>query len=129
MCEQGNLDEALAEARSAIRLKADLSGSHISLGKVLHRRGQFKEAESQYREAIRLDPFDVWAQISLSNLLISQGRFNEAILIPQKRLEQDPKDYKALGNRALCHHGLGRMAMARADQELAIALARPIPTC
>ena len=127
LCEQGNLDEALAEAHSAIRLKADLSGSHISLGKVLHRRGQFEESESQYREAIRLDPFDVWAQMSLSNLLLGQGKFSEAMVIPQKRLDQDPKDYKALSNRALCHHGLGRMAMARADLELAIALAPADP--
>jgi tetratricopeptide (TPR) repeat protein len=93
----------------------------------LYLKGQFEESRSQYREAIRLDLFNAFAQISLGNSFLSQGKFNEAMPIFQKRLDQDPEDYKALVGRAVCHRGQGRIAMARVDMEHAIDLARGDP--
>ena len=56
LTDQGKLEEAIAEYRTAIRLKPDYADAHTNLGAALNDQGKFAEAIPELREAIRLKP-------------------------------------------------------------------------
>ena len=56
--EQGKLDEAIAEYRTAIRLQPDDADAHTNLGIALRKQGKLDEAIAEYRAAIRLKSKD-----------------------------------------------------------------------
>ena len=56
MTSKGQLDEAIAECREAIRVKKDYAEAHNQLGIALYDKGQFDEAIAAYGEAIRINP-------------------------------------------------------------------------
>src|SRR5262249_14300942 len=51
---KGQLDEAIAAYREAIRLKKDDALAHSNLGHALHRKGQFREALAEVRRGHEL---------------------------------------------------------------------------
>ncbi len=121
------MDEAIAEANTAIRLAADLADGHYCLAKALGQKGQFEASFAQCREAIRLDPDNAIYQYDLGVSLTQQGKTNQAIAVFQKSIERDPKDYNAFKGRALCHQLEGRIPEALADLERAVTLAPDEP--
>jgi hypothetical protein len=54
LASQGRLDEALAEARTAVEMAPQRMQCHLTLAQVLAKRKQLPEARAEYREAIRL---------------------------------------------------------------------------
>ena len=55
---QGKLDEAIAEHRTALRLKPDYVWAHVCLGQAIKAQGKLDEAIAEFREALRLIPDD-----------------------------------------------------------------------
>ena len=53
---QGELDDAVAAYREAIRLKSDYAEAYFNLSTVLQEQERFDEAKEAYAEAIRLKP-------------------------------------------------------------------------
>ena len=49
--DQGKLEEAVAEFRTAIRLNPDYAEAHYNLGFALHSQGKLEEAVAEYRKA------------------------------------------------------------------------------
>ena len=66
---KGQLDEAIAGYREAIRLEPDYAEAHYNLGIALQDKGQLDEAIAAYREAIRLKPDSAEAHYNLGNAL------------------------------------------------------------
>ncbi len=56
--DHGELEEAIAEYRAAIRLVPEFCEAHNNLGSALQARGKLDEAIAEYRAAIRLKPDD-----------------------------------------------------------------------
>ena len=55
--QQGKLDEAIAEHRTAIRIQPDFANAHNTLGDILSDVKQdYAAAAAEFREAIRLQP-------------------------------------------------------------------------
>ncbi|MBE9095731.1 tetratricopeptide repeat protein [Tychonema sp. LEGE 07203] len=52
---QGNLDEAIAAYRKAIKLNPDCSATHNNLGDALAKTSKVDEASQAYRRAIELE--------------------------------------------------------------------------
>ena len=69
LAKKGQLDDAIAEYREAIRLKKDNLGAHGNLGNALLGKGQLDEAIAEYREVIRLKKDDALAHRHLGNTL------------------------------------------------------------
>jgi Flp pilus assembly protein TadD len=76
---KGELDEAIAEFRKALRLNKDLPQVHNNLGNALLGKGQLDEAIVEFREAVRLMKDSAEAHCSLGDALLRQGQFQEAV--------------------------------------------------
>jgi tetratricopeptide (TPR) repeat protein len=103
----GQLDEAIAAYREAIRLKKDDALAHYNLGNALRERGQWDEAIACYREAIRLKKDFALAHNNLGVALRHQGRLDEAIAAYREaiRLKKDYADAHCNLGLALCDKG------------------------
>jgi serine/threonine protein kinase len=138
---QGNVVDAIAEFREAIRLKPDNVEAHKNLGDALRARGELPGAIAEFREAIRLKPDNVEAHKNLGTMLRSQGdmagaiaEFREAIrLKPHLRTAPDVQRVVAEAiaefreairlkpDNAEAHKNLGTALRARGDVVGAIA--------
>ena len=67
------LEHALAELHESARYNADQPGSHLNLGLLALRSGDFAAAEKHYEAAIDLAPWFVPAWVNLADLKRSQG--------------------------------------------------------
>jgi Flp pilus assembly protein TadD len=77
---RGQLDEAIAEYREAIRLNKDDANPHISLGALLcDQKRDYDGAIAEFREVIRLQKDDAVAHFNLGNALYHKGQLDEAI--------------------------------------------------
>jgi tetratricopeptide (TPR) repeat protein len=70
---QDQLDQAIVEVQTALRLKPDSANGHISLGNLYAAQGQVDRAIAEYQTALRLKPNDYQAQKRL-NAIVSQQR-------------------------------------------------------
>jgi tetratricopeptide (TPR) repeat protein len=104
LVDKGQLQEAIAEYREAIRLKPDYAQAHNNLGFALLDKGQFEEAIAEYREAIRLKPDYAEAHYNLGNALMEKDHLEEASSEYRKAIELK-KDF------AEAHCNLGRILM------------------
>jgi protein O-mannosyl-transferase len=53
---QGNIDEALSQLETAVRMNPDSPENHFKLGNLLMIKGRVEEARHHFGEALRLDP-------------------------------------------------------------------------
>jgi len=114
---RGQIDEAIAELREAMRLDPADAEAHSNLGVALARRGRSDEAIDHYRQALSLDPRQTQAYSNLGNALLQQGRTDEAIVQFDAGLRMDPTDAQARTNRAGALFRAGRLDDAIADLE------------
>ena len=84
LSQQGKLDEAIAEYRTAIRLQPDLAVAHYNLGNALKDQGKLDEAIAEYRTAIRLQPDYAEAHCNLGIFLQQQGAYTEGLEMLRK---------------------------------------------
>jgi tetratricopeptide (TPR) repeat protein len=123
----GQLEEAIAEYREALRLKSDFETAHNNLGITLHDQGKFDEAIAEFREALRLKPDDAKAHHNLSLDLKAKGRLDDAIaeLREELRLEPDYADAHSDLGEAL--RDVGRLDEAIAECQEAVRLRKGLP--
>ena len=71
--------EAIAEYRTAIRIRPDYAIAHHNLGNVLAFQGNLEEAVAEYRTAIRIKPDLAEAHSTLADTLVQQGKLEEGV--------------------------------------------------
>jgi Tfp pilus assembly protein PilF len=86
----GDVDEAIAEYREALRLDEDFRGAHCNLGIALGAKWDLDGAIVEYRQALRLDNDD--AHYILGNALRDKGDVDGAIAEYREAI-QIKKDY------------------------------------
>jgi tetratricopeptide (TPR) repeat protein len=96
--KKGNLDEAIAKWREAIRLKPDYVKALNNLGVALRKQGKPEEAIAAYREAIRLKPDYAEAHYNLGLVFGKQEKFEEAITAYREAIRLKPDDVAAYFN-------------------------------
>jgi serine/threonine protein kinase/tetratricopeptide (TPR) repeat protein len=120
---KGQLDDAIAAYREAIKLKADFPEAYNYLGLALQAKGQTDDAIATYEEAIRLKDAAVssskekWCAVVHFNLGIShwmKGQKDRASASWQEAIRLD-KDY------ASAHYNLGCVLQAEKKPDEAIA--------
>jgi protein O-GlcNAc transferase len=115
--ELGNLDEAVAAYRQAIRLKPDLADAHSNLGVALYEQGKLDEAVVGYLQAIRIKPGYAEAHSNLGIALKDQGKLDEAVAAHRGAIAIKP-DY------AEAHSNLGDALKELGKLEEAVAACR-----
>ena len=86
----GQLIEAEAHSREAVRLDPNLADAWANLGAALRRTGQDTEAETSLRTALRLNPRHIDARCQLGSLFHRQGRLPEAVALLQETVRLAP---------------------------------------
>ena len=71
---EGDLDGAIAEYRTALRLDPNNVKAHYNLGNALWTKGDENGAIAEYRTALRLDPAHINAHNNLGTALHARGK-------------------------------------------------------
>jgi tetratricopeptide (TPR) repeat protein len=109
----GDLDAAIANYLTAIRIKPTCGDAHYNLGWIYQKRGKIKKAEKHYSYATRFWPDSVIAYNSLAEVLYQQGKIKEAAEVCRKGLVFIP-------DSSLLHFSLGLILHKQGHKEAAI---------
>jgi tetratricopeptide (TPR) repeat protein len=113
----GQLDDAIACYRRALKLDGNYAGVYDGLGAVLARQGRLEESIASFRKAIEVDPKFAAAYTNLGSALGRKGQVDEAIACFRKAIELNPTD-------ADVHCNLGIALRNRGDFRAALAALR-----
>jgi len=115
--------EAMQLARSAAGGSSDESWAAYQLGELFFNAGDYGRARGFYRDAKRLDPVSVLPAVGLAKVEGATGEVDRAIRILKRVTRRQPVgEYLVLLGDLL--GSAGRRAEARAQYELATAIAR-----
>jgi tetratricopeptide (TPR) repeat protein/predicted AlkP superfamily phosphohydrolase/phosphomutase len=98
---RGDLEQARAEAETALREEPANKQAHLILSGVAVREGDLRGAEAQLRKALEIDPAFALAHSKLGEALQKQGRDDEALAAFRKAVEiapLSPVELNAIGN-------------------------------
>jgi tetratricopeptide (TPR) repeat protein len=116
------LENAVAAARQAIRLKPDDAKAHFDLGNALYGQGKQSEGIAEYREAIRLRPDDALAHTNLGAALADQGKPAEAIAEYREAIRIKPDHAAAHNNLGMALYGQRKQSEGIAEYREAIRI-------
>ncbi len=105
--DQGQLRQAIAAYRKAIRLDADYWASHYDLGTIYLIEGQYEPAGEHFAEALRIKPEE--ADVLNKTALVHLGlrRPGEAIAALEKAVQLEPDNPTTLRNLSMAHLRFG----------------------
>ncbi|MEL6280714.1 MAG: hypothetical protein AAFR28_17790 [Pseudomonadota bacterium] len=113
----GEMEIALAEAQTALRLNPNYAHAALAVGNRLDLLGQTQEGVAQMVKALKLNPRDPtrWLYMGyLSRALLSLGDYSAAAEWSQEAVSLRPNDPNILYRHALCLAHLDRRAEAAA---------------
>jgi tetratricopeptide (TPR) repeat protein len=119
---QGQVDQAMAHYREALRLQPDCAGAHNNLGVALAKQGQVDQAMAHYREALRLQPDYAEAHNNLGLALAKQGQVDQAMAHYREALRLKPDYAEAQDNLGAALFSRGQVAEAMAHYREALRL-------
>jgi Flp pilus assembly protein TadD len=124
---RGQLDQAITEYRTALRLKPNLAAVRTNLGMVLRNQGRLAEAVAELREALRLSPDDYVTHLNLGAVLNEQGKQEEAIAEHREALRLRPDHFGPHFNLGNTLRNLGKLEEAIAEYRAALRLEAGYP--
>jgi eukaryotic-like serine/threonine-protein kinase len=110
---KGDIDGAIAEFRTAIRLQPNAAAAHSNLGAALKAKGNLDDAIAEWRVALSLAPELAAAHANLGGALQEKGDVLAAIAEYRTAIRLQP-------DMALAHNLLGDALQTRGDIEEAI---------
>jgi tetratricopeptide (TPR) repeat protein len=117
---KGDLDNAIAELREAVRLDPKYTFAHNQLGIVLDEKGNPDEAIAAFQAALQLDAKFPEAHCNLGVALTNKGDLDRAIAELREALRLHGKPVWAY-NVALTHNNLGWALQSKGDLDGAMA--------
>lgn len=105
----GDVDRAIAELETAIRLRPAFPIAHNNLGNLYAMRGRPAEAAAQYEWALRSDPRYARGHNGLATLAMHAGRLDEALAHLREAVALDPALDEARRNLGLVLHARGEL--------------------
>ena len=118
----GNLTNAEASFREAIRLKKDFAVATAGLGLVLNEQGKLKESQTMLTRAVQLDPRSPRSHYFLGLNLQRQGNNRRAVEAYREAIVLKPDYAEAFNNYGNSLTSLGRFdeAIAAFDKSLSL---------
>ena len=126
--ERGQIDEAVAQYRRAVKLEPNYELAHYNLGLVLAGREQVEEAIAQFQKALEIKPDHVAALNNLAWILATypDARFRDgrrAVTLAQRARELSSSDANTLDTLAAACAEAGRFGEAVQTAHRALDLA------
>ncbi len=122
LAERGELDEAIALFRRALRYDPNLAEAHSNLGNALRHQGKFEEAVERLRRAIAIQPEYAEAHHNLGIVFARQQQHEKAIASFRTAIEHKPDFAIAWNSLGLSQAGLGSFAEAEASFRKALEI-------
>src|SRR5262249_694658 len=128
---QGKLDEAIAEYRSAIRLKPNFADAYLGIGEILEVQGKGDEAIAEYRFAARLQPDSSYAHHCITRALLRKSdriapERSEALEHARQATALSPNDGTFCATLALAEHRAGHWAESVVAADRSVALMKGV---
>jgi tetratricopeptide (TPR) repeat protein len=98
LLEQGNVDAAMAQFRTALQLEPGLAENHANMGNALSQKGQIGEAITEYEKALAIEPALAEVHFNLGNALRQGERIVDTIAHYREALELKPDYAEAHSN-------------------------------
>ena len=99
--QKGQIGEAIAHYREAVKLRSDHAEAQNNLASVLLQEGLVDEAILHFEKALELRPDREKAHYNLGNALLRKEKVEEAIAHYEKALQIDPRSISTLNQLAL----------------------------
>lgn len=122
LAQQGKLQAAVVEFKSALEVNPNLAMAHINLIAMYGQLGQPDKAEEHFRSVVELDPGWVEAYFNWGMFLVQQQRKSEAAAMFQKAIEINPNYPDAHVQLASVLDGAGRSEEAAAHYQQALRI-------
>lgn len=120
--------EAIQEFRRALSLDPNHARSHLGLGVIYHRRGEYELAEASYAAALRVDPRLFRAWLNLGALGLARRDYRRARRAYAEAVRLRPEEIAARQGLARALQGLGRPSDALVEWQAAYELDPSDPT-
>jgi protein O-mannosyl-transferase len=98
LARSGDLDGAIEQYRTALKLRPDHTAVYYNLGNAYARKGDAEDALHNYRRALQLDPDLFKCYYNIAKILFNQGKISEAIQNYQKALTINNRTPQTLYN-------------------------------
>ena len=118
--KRGNLKEATALFRRALRFQPDFAEAHNNLGNALRNRDELDEAIQRLEKAISLNPAYADAHHNLGLALAKLRRFDEAIASFHRAIEHNPRSAQVANSMGLTLVQMRRYGEAEASFRKAV---------
>jgi tetratricopeptide (TPR) repeat protein len=119
---RGQVDEAIGQYQSALRVEPSFSKVRNNLGIAFLRQDRLAEAREQYELALKFQPDFEDAHRNLADLLANSNQWNDAVGQYEMALHLEPDDAEAHYGLAMVLSSLGREAEADAQFREAVRL-------
>ncbi|HEY6987990.1 MAG TPA: tetratricopeptide repeat protein [Bryobacteraceae bacterium] len=106
LLDRHRMDDSIASAKSALRLKRDYGRAYVALGSAYEANGQFSAALEQYRAALAIDGQDRRALPAFGYLLGRLGQKDEAQSVLQKLITMNAEVRNCAFQVAVVYAGL-----------------------
>jgi tetratricopeptide (TPR) repeat protein len=127
--ERGDLERARVTLEQFAASHLDTAAPHTALGIVLEAAGRPDEARKRYEEAVKLDPGEPVASNNLARLYAAdETRLDRAMDLARKAVDRLPKDPDVHDTLGWVAFRAGRLTLAAAELEAAVALNGQEPT-
>jgi tetratricopeptide (TPR) repeat protein len=120
--QSGQIAEAIAQCREAVRLQPTLAEAHCNLGSALLQAGQAEAAAAEYETALRLRPNFAQPHVILAGILLTAGQTDEALTHYAAALRFAPAAFESHYDFGNALFQLGRPAEAAAQYRAALAI-------
>jgi tetratricopeptide (TPR) repeat protein len=122
LCDQGRLDEGIADYRRALAIRPDYPEANNNLGRILVQQGRAADAVPLLRLALQGKPASLEVRNNLANALSDAGALDEAVALYEEILRRDPRHAQALNGLGVALAMQGRPADAKAKLEESLRL-------
>jgi protein O-mannosyl-transferase len=117
---KGQIEEAISQFQTAIRLKPDYAEGYYNLGIALNSEGQIDQAISQFQTVLSMKPDYAETHNSLGIALGSKGQIDEAIIQFQTAIRLKPDYAEAYYNLGIALNSKGQIDQAISQFQQAI---------
>lgn len=118
----GQLENAAASFRHAVKIKPDLTMAHFNLAIVLRDIGQLDAAAASFRNALHLEPGSVELHNNLGNVLSELGCLDDAAACYRKALVIEPNNIETHNNLGLVQYRLAQFDAAATSFRYAVGI-------
>ncbi|MBN1757396.1 MAG: tetratricopeptide repeat protein [Chitinispirillaceae bacterium] len=120
--EQKNLDGALAEYRTALKLDPSITGFHKRYAEIVMAKGQQEEVIKALAGVIKSGSADVSTYMTLGLIYQKKKKYIDAVEAYQKALQLEPSNFDALVALGSCQAVTGDISNAIVSYEQAVMM-------